>query len=427
MSIHYRKPRIAKTTAAAILLLALSPVATAQQTTVEIGILSSGRFEAINGALEPAFSTQNPDIQLDFRPMGENWEPALQAALRGAIIEDLPDVGHQSLNHLHVLVDRGMVQPLDTYVSAAGGWESLGYLPAVRDSVTIDGSIYALPFATTVPVLYYNMDIARQAGWDGDDLPGSWDDVFELARMIDALPGDAVSIYLEYQASSAWMFQAFLKGLGGSLMNADRTDIAFDTETGLRALEYIRAFGEAGQFDMSRDQARQAFNAGALGILVRSASGIPGVADAADGNFELRVGQFPLLADIGVLPGAGNGMVMFTGDPQRQQAAWDYMRFAAGPEGQTVLVETTGYVPVNTVAVQSRDYLADYYDAHPFQRATVELMPIMGDWESFPGDNAARIFDLMTEQMRQLIIGETTPEEALSFMAAETRGFLAQN
>ena len=121
MSIHYRKPRIAKTTAAAILLLALSPAATAQQATVEIGTLSNGRFEAINGALEPAFSTQSPDIQLDFRPMGENWEPALQAALRGAIIEDLPDVGHQSLNHLHVLVDRGMVQPLDAYVSAAGG------------------------------------------------------------------------------------------------------------------------------------------------------------------------------------------------------------------------------------------------------------------------------------------------------------------
>lgn len=177
--------------------------------------------------------------------------------------------------------------------------------------------------------------------------------------------------------------------------------------------------------DMSQEQARQAFNAGAMGVLIRSASGLESVSQAIRGNFELAVGSFPIAAEKGHLVGGANGVVVFTAHPDRQAAVREYIRFLVGPEGQSILAKQTGYVPVSPDAVQNVEFFGTYYDENPLKRSLLAGIATTSDWYSFP-KNSLRIFKVIVEEMRKVVTQQVEPEVALATMAAETRRLMKQ-
>lgn len=397
--------------------------ALSEEPAVEVSI-PRGTPARVTDDMANRFAAANPGLSVNYQLGSEEWTGLLQETLRGAVVGELPDVSHQSLNHVRVLVDQGLVVPLDPFIEEAGGWEALGYLPRLRETATIEGKIYAIPFATTVPLVFYNRDLLAQAGYENDGLPETWDEIFEAAQGVNALGEDIIGIYMEADATSAWMFQTLLLSLGGQMMNEDETDIAFDSPEGLKALQILKRHGDAGQIDMSDNQARQQFMAGGIGIYIRSASILPRFTEAAEGNFAFDAGQLPIPAEGASLPGAGNGLVMLAADEARQRAAWRYMTFAAGAEGQEVLVDTTGYAPTNRRAAEDSEALQAFYQENPYHRLVVDRFPVISDWYAFPGDNSARIFDRMIDEQLDVIAGRTTPEDALSNMAETARELL---
>jgi multiple sugar transport system substrate-binding protein len=114
---------------------------------------------------------------------------------------------------------------------------------------------------------------------------------------------------------------------------------------------------------------------------------------------------------------------MFARDAAKQRAVWDYMRFATGPQGQAILAQMTGYAPINLIAVRDPQYLGAFYAATPHQRMVGERMAIATDWYSF-ANNPVRIFDAMSDEMRGVLLQQTTPEQALASMASTARRFM---
>jgi len=403
--------------------LSLGTARAADKTTIVV----THPFTAHNGevieAIKNEFEKENPDIEVKLQLTGDNWEPILQATLRSGIVGDLPDVSHQSLTFTRILVDRGLVQPLNAISGGIEGLDAMGLPKSLVEPATFDGKIYALPFGTTIPVVYYNMNLLRKAGYAGNELPKTWPEIIDTAKKVAALGNGINGGYIEYDASNAWFFQNLVASVGGRMMKPDESDIAFDGPKGLRALEILRDFGDAVAADMTKNQARQAFNAGAIGILIRSASGVPSILKATKGNFEVQIGEFPVPEANGRIVGAGHGVVMFAKDPAKQKAVWKYIKFVTGPEGQTILAQETGYMPINMIAVNDPRYLSKYFEENPYHRAIVARLPITSDWYSFP-QNTIKIFDMMTEQMRAVLTHEVSPKDALSTMARETRKLL---
>jgi multiple sugar transport system substrate-binding protein len=369
------------------------------------------------------FQRAYPTRSIAWLPGTDDWDQVLLATLRSGLVGQLPAASHQSLNNLRGLVERNLLLPLDPMIAALGGWDALGHLPSLKASVTVNGRIYAVPFATTVPVLYVNSDLVRKAKGDPDRLPDDWPGLIELARRISALGNGTIGIFLEHTATSAWMFQSLVASRGGRLMNESETEIRFNGPEGLWALETIREFGRAGQVAMTTAQARQAFNAGNVGIQVRSASGIAGVEAETKNRFALKISPFPLSPGVGRLPGGGNGIVLFAQPPDRQAAAWDYARFASGPGGQSLLATTTSYAPTNRRAIQQLEQ-AGFYQSRPNQRVVLDQLPVLTDWYAFPGDNSVRIFRMMIDRMGDVLSGNLVPAQALDMMADDCRKLL---
>jgi len=73
------------------------------------------------------FEKENPGITVEFLAAAQNYEDASQKIIRGAMIGDIPDVTFQGLNLIRGLVDREIAVPLDSFIAADGGTDTLGY------------------------------------------------------------------------------------------------------------------------------------------------------------------------------------------------------------------------------------------------------------------------------------------------------------
>lgn len=393
---------------------------------MQFGTVSSASLKGINGTAEQEFEARFPSIEVRQVPLGDNWEPAIQTLLRQAIVGDKPHFVQQALNYTKLLTSRKLAQPLDEFIEADGGWEALGLPAAMKETVSVDGKVYAIPYATTIPVLYINRDLVKAAGFNPNSFPNTWAEILEISKKIHGSKKDVIGINLEYDSSSAWMFQTFLMGYGGRMMSPDDSAIMFNSDAGEKALELIAEFGRSGSVDMSSAQARRAFSAGTLGINIRTASGIPGVVKESAGNFDFDIKALPVLSKEGLIPGAGNGLMMLTDDPEKQKEVWEFFKFMLSGAGQQILVENSGYMPVNQNVAKAGGALSDFFDAHPLQKASLQQLDRTVDWYAFPGDNSVKIFDVMIEAQRKLIAGQTTPEEAMATMVDVTTKLLGR-
>ena len=416
---------IVQSSIAALGFLVLAQGVSAQETTVlRVSHGFEGHHAELMEALVVRFEQKHPEIDVDLYLGGPNWDNHLQATLRAGIIDDLPDISHQSLTFTRQYVSLGYAQPFTGLFDLATLAGKFGLPEPLLASATFNGEVYGIPFGTTIPLIYYNMDIMRKAGYQKEELPATWPEVIAAAKAMASVGGNTVGGYIEYDASNAWMFQNLLAAHGGTLTNETETEAAFISPAGTAALKVLEDFAPAMNADMTRKQGRQAFNAGSVGLLVRSASGIKTISKAAQGKFEVRVGNFPVPSAKGKVVGATHGVVLFAKAEAQRKAAAKYVEFLVGPEGQSVLAKETGYMPVSSVAVKDREHFGDFYEKNPLQRGLLKMIPITSDWYSFPNETL-RIFDIMKEQMRRVVTGEAKADAALNDMGAQVSPLMA--
>lgn len=412
------------TAAAGLAALPHLPKARAQSA-VTLNVLYSGAYvnKEPMEAITRQFEAANSDIRIKLDVV-KGYAEMTQLMLRSAITGSLPDVGFQGLSFVRLFAERELAVPLDPFIAAEPGWEALGYSKAVMSLAEMKGKTYGVPFEISVPIVYVNADLVRQAGGDPDKLPRSWPEIIELARRIKAESG---GIYFDYTPTGNWTFMALVSSMGGAMMTPDDRQIAFDGPAGTKAMGILHDIGAAGMKDMTRDQAKQAFVGGSIGMLVTSSSDITLYTTQVNGRFDLRVVPFPVDEPGGSLPAGGNAIMIHSKDKAKQDAAWKFVKFATGPEAQTVMATMTSYIPVNSLAIADPKLLGDYYRARPNLAAAVDQLPLVSKWFSFPGENSMKITTVIEDRLRAVILQQQGPDEGLSAMTAEVKAMLPQS
>ncbi|MFA1624906.1 extracellular solute-binding protein [Rhizobium mongolense] len=373
--------------------------------------------------LVTAFEAKNPTIHLQIDTSQRDQTDTIQRTMRQAVVGELPDVSFQGFNYLKLLADGGHIQPLDGLIAADSEWNETQYSPSVVATGKINGKIYALGVGFAFPILYYNADLVAEVQGGNNELPTDWDGILAVAQKIQKAHPDVLGAYTRY---NSFLSQGHIMSRGGSLGNADGTAVAFTDDKGMAAFDLFRRFGEAGQakVDMTDSQARQSYVSGKIGILADSSSSLESFAQQAEGKFEIGTAHFPFAETGAELPTSGIAVVLHTTDPERQKAAWQFMRFVSGPEGQNIVGRKTGYVPANEVAVNRADLLGDYYKANPAMKATLASIPYAAAWYAFQGPNAARIDKLFVEYLQQVVTLQQAPKDAARALAAEISGLI---
>ena len=147
------------------------------------------------------------------------------------------------------------------------------------------------------------------------------------------------------------------------------------------------------------------------------------ITDGVGSRFTLGTTIFP--ADDkakGGVPTGGCAIIITTKDAAKQKAAWEYAKFITGPEAQKIVVEVTGYLPLNKLA-SGPQYLGPFYDKNPNFRTVSLQVDRAVPWQGYPGDTV-RIWRMQRDIINEVMRGQVTPDAGLEKMVRETRAMM---
>ena len=402
-----------------------SATASAQTTEIVVHYPMPGFFKNVRDQISTEYVKQNPDVKITFASPSLTYEDGLQLMLRQSGTAEMPDVSFIGLIRLRVLAERNIGVDLTPFVKADPTMDADGFSERLLNLARFNGRQVGLAFATSNPIFYFNADLVRKAGGDVENPPKSWDEVFALASKIQAL-GDGVSCMSFRWQGDDWMFSALLFGHGGAMLSADEKKVAFDGPEGLASFKLIDRMVKEGKMSaMTGDAAVQSFTAGKTGMFFWTTGGLRSIINGIGGTFDLRTTAMPVIdAQKGRLPTGGNAAVMFTTDTKKQKAVFDFVKFASGAYGASVVVPGTGYVPNNDLAPKDPRFLGNFYKENPLFRAGLNQMYLMIPWYSFPGNNGVKVTQTIVDNLAELVEQKVSPEAALKTTAAEVQKLL---
>jgi sn-glycerol 3-phosphate transport system substrate-binding protein len=292
-----------------------------------------------------------------------------------------------------------------------------------------------MPFNSSTPMLYYNVDMFKAAGLDPANPPRTFDEFTEAARKLTVK--DASGATTTYGAAFAiygWFFEQFLAVSGGYYANnsngrdAAATAAAFNSPEGVRILEWWKAMVDEGimaNYGRTTVDTRNAFLAGQTAMFIDSTAVLRGMVDGSAGKFEIGTAFLPrpdeaAFETAGTAIGGGSVWIIKDRPQAEQDCAWEFIKFLASPEQQAYWQTMSGYFPIRKAAYENELSVKWRETYPPFQTAIDQL-------HAAPNNRATQggligVFPAARQTIEgaieEVLAGAATPQEALDKAAA---------
>ncbi|MEM8624971.1 MAG: extracellular solute-binding protein [Pseudomonadota bacterium] len=401
-----------KMTLTAMLTALVATTAVAEdKVVVEFAYPYSHLFDVTYESILPKFYAENPGIEIKMRATYESYEDGTNTILREAVAGTLPDVTMQGLNRQAILVEKGIAKSLEPFIAKEADFAKDGYHEAMLSLGTFGEEVHGLPFSVSLPVGYYNMDLMEQAGFSADNLPKTWDEVVAACETLREA-GVKNPVFWGWNITGNWFLQALMWSQDKpTVINAD---FQIDTPEGLTALNTMDGiFRGCDMQNLEWKAALASFSAGEIAMMFWSTSAL-GAVERAKGDFALKTNEFPGIggAPKGLPAGGNSAMLVSTSeDPAELEAAWKWLKFITSGEGAADVARTTGYMPPNKAA--NEIILKDFYTENPNKETAVRQLPLLRDWQAYPGDNGLAVTQVIYDGIEGVVTGEHDDMEEL--------------
>lgn len=274
---------------------------------------------------------------------------------------------------------------LSEYLNDPASEVSAGTFPeAMQRMCSYEGKMVAVPFANSIPLLYYNADALKEAGFDGP--PETLDELAEYTKAL-TLKDDAGNVTrygLNVQIRRYQMVQFVVSQSSDSFFGdneggrtAPMTKIvAGEDGTMKNFLEKWQKMIETGGYKYVEDNMNEEFAQGLSAMLIMSSSRLGTIKDLVGDSFDFQTAYLPKVNadDNGGAAIGGSCLNLFKlGDKARVDAAWDVIQYCLLPENQMTFSQASGYIPVNTAAYELPE-MVKYYEEHPQYKMALDEM-----------------------------------------------------
>lgn len=407
--------------------LAMPAIVRSQSSPTEISVAYSipVLFKDLMENLAREFMTRNPNIKVSLRAPEEGYEQIMQRNLRDAITSTLPDVALHGLNRQRTLAERNIPVNLKPFMEADPQTAELGFSPSLLSLGQVGNAQTGIGFSLSTPILYFNGNLVKEAGGNPEKLPTNWDEVIKLSAAMTDPAKNRTGMFFDWTITGNWSWQGLVFSHGGAMLNNDESKVAFSDGPGKQAMGVLRKFvDDARMPDIRPDTMFQDFFAGRMGMSMQSTAQLGRYNREVAGRFPIVCARYPLSANGARLPAGGNVAMMFTKDAAKQKAAWEFIKFACGPVGATMMVRATGYMPATTIPAQRKEMLADFYAQNPNHLISIRQQDVITGWYAFPGQNALRITDVINDHLQTVVSKKLGPDVVLEKMAADVQSLI---
>lgn len=292
--------------------------------------------------------------------------------------------------------------------------------PGVMDFSWYEGKLVSLPNGRSCPVMYYNVDALKAAGFD--EAPATWEEL----RAAAAATTDAAKGTYGYGCpiGDSWYYLALMLTAGGQVYNEEGNNIGFHNEAGTKPLQLWLDMVEDGSLYLpdgddyaSNAALRNSFMAGICNITMQSSAQYRSLADNSE--FEVGVAYIPKDVTYAAIPGGSNIVSFGTNlSEEEQQAVWTFMKYMCSGDVAGKYAAGTGYLPTSDAALNSEIYqemLAQY----PYLDIAVSQLEY---FVNMPFDETyTEVKDsIVGKYVQEVIINGMSPEDAVDAMFEET-------
>ncbi len=327
----------------------------------QISFMSShpGSSQTIEQKLIDDFQKANPDIKVNLITGGANYEEVAQKFQTSLTGSDFPDVVVASDVWWFRYALSGAIVQIDDLLKAVND-KTDDFNTTLRNDYSYNNSHWAVPFARSTPLFYYNKDHFKAAGLP-DRAPKTWSEFAEWAPKIQAANASVSGYQHAYQypalaGYAGWTLQNVLWGQGTG-WSKDWT-ITANTDDSVKALQWVQdTIVKDAWAGVSSKDAVGDMTAGAVSATVSSTGDLVNTLKAAAAkNMNIGVGFLPggPASASPVCPTGGAGLVIAAkASPERQLAAAKFVSFITSAESTAQFSAATGYMPVRTSADMS--------------------------------------------------------------------------
>ncbi|MCG3086890.1 ABC transporter substrate-binding protein [Sporosarcina cyprini] len=330
--------------------------------------------------------------------------------------KNAPEVTLNEIASIGVFARSGMTEDLTPFIERDSDIMLNDFNPGLMGNSYVDGKIHGLPYLRSTPILYMNVDMLKEAGLDPAG-PKNWKEFEEYLRAL-TVEGKSVGMSMPVDI---WFFEAFVGAGGGDMLSEDEKQVTFNGEAGVEALEFWKRLSNEGVLkipagDEASAQAVQDFANGRSAMIFGSTAGLTNnLSIAKENGFELNTAFMPANKVNGV-PTGGANLVMTAGlSPEKQEAAWEFIKWMTAKE-QTIYASTyTGYLPSRLSAVNSEE-MQNLYKETPQYKVAVDQLEF---GKARPmADSYPEIATILRDEIARCLLEGTSPKEALDQAAS---------
>ena len=411
--------------------IALATSASAQ-TEIQFWHAFTGRLGELVAEQVETFNNSQSDYTVVATHKG-NYSETLNAGIAAFRAGEQPDVLMVfEVGTATMMAAKGAIKPVYEVMEAAGvDWDPDQYIGAVKGYYTdTEGNMLSLPFNSSTPVLWVNVDALEAAGIDPATDMTTWQ---QVGTVLDELKAAGH----ECPLTTAWQSWIHLENLSAwhnvPFASQENGFAGLDTQLELNGpvqLEHITAMGDwakDGKFVYKgrRNEGGADFRGGTCALFTESSAGYAGIKSEAQFDFEVR--PLPYWDGVEGAPqntiiGGASLWVMEGQSDEEYKGVAEFFNFLSSPEIQAKWHQDTGYLPITTAAAElTREQ--GFYDENPGTDIAVEQMT---GKEPTPNSKGLRLgsFDqirgIIDEELEAVWSGDKTAEAALA--SAKERG-----
>jgi sn-glycerol 3-phosphate transport system substrate-binding protein len=384
------------------------------------------------------FNASQSEVKVEAIYQGSDQDLALKL-IAGMASGNVPTIAYQSEPYTGPMIDSGEITPIQEYVDRED-YDLSDFAPAAIAYFTVDNTLYAMPYALAVPLMYYNKIPFREVGLDPEQPPKDLDEARAASeKLVQRDSAGNVTRYGFALEIHPWYVELTESGAGELYVNNENgragvaTEVAFDNETGRKLFQWWHDMVHDGLalnvgWDPTGANGLLAVGARKAVMVLSTSAAMRSIVDIlAKGIEGVDVGVAPVPGIPGRVPEGSPGVysrslwIMSDRPEAERDAAWKFIKWLMEPEQQAEWFAGSGYLPVRNSAYDlpaAKDIIAKYpqfeIPADLFAKTattTAALGPLLGPFQQVR--NAVR------SAIESMLSGNASADEAMAAAVKE--------
>jgi multiple sugar transport system substrate-binding protein len=326
-----------------------------------------------------------------------------------------PDVFLLNYRNMGGFAARGVIDPAGPRLDESRAFAHEDFYPLPMEAFEWEGELQCVPQNASSLAVYYNVDAFRAAGVARPRGSWTYEQFADAARKLTGDGRHGVGIDLNLIRTAPWVW-----GAGGELVDdpSNPTRFMLDSPEARRGLDNLLALRREGWSPTADEADAEAvderFLDGSVAMLLSSRRDVPLLRTIT--GFEWDVAPFPTdVEPASVLH--SDGFCISNGADA--DAAWAWIEFALGREGQEVLARSGRSVPSLRAVAESPAFL-DSRDPPASSQVFLDALEHMHQLPTT--ENWTAVEERADDVLTELYYGRLGLDEALARLAEETNG-----